>query len=391
MSNHFPEPRKVRQLPNIFQVAFSLAGEQRDLVRSIAEEVEKKLGSPNVFFDEWFEAYIAGDDADLKLQEIYGTKCVLAVVCVSGRYGNKPWTLAEHAAIRARQMKSRTSADKRDQLGVLPIRVGDGDVEGILFNAIVPDIREKTVSEAAELIVERLGLLSPIPDNNTRPDLDWPEQLPSLRWPMANHTEVRVAFERLLTRKSPWRVLLVRGASEVGKSHVTRQMLGNALRVPDLACGRFDFKGSTDLDAELRSFIQHFDVALPAPGQRLNERLGCVFDALKRRAHAALYIFDTYEAAGEAQDWMEKQLLPSLIRATWLRVIIAGQRVPDRTDAIWETDAHPVITLNPPPPADWLEYAKQYHPDLTLEYVETTCKLASNKATVLQQLLGPGT
>jgi hypothetical protein len=104
-----------------------------------------------------------------------------------------------------------------------------------------------------------------------------------------------------------------------------------------------------------------------------------------------LLVFDTYEAAGEAQDWMEKQLLPSLIRATWLRVVITGQRVPDRSGAIWESDASPVITLNPPPPADWLEYAKQYHPELTLEYVETTCKLASNKATVLQQLLGPRT
>ena len=45
---------------------------------------------------------------------------------------------------------------------------------------------------------------------------------------------------------------------------------------------------------------------------------------LKQRARPALLVFDTYEAAGEAQDWMEKQLLPSLIRATWLRVVMAG-------------------------------------------------------------------
>lgn len=381
----------LRQPPERFQVAFSFAGEQRDLVRAVAEAVEKELGSPNVFFDEWFEHYIAGDDADLKLQEIYGEGCELVVVCVSGRYGGKPWTLAEHAAIRARQMKSRNSENERDRLGILPIRVGEGDVQGILFNAIVPDIREGSVAKAAELIIERLRLMHPILDKDVLGALDWPEQPPPVRWPMADHREVRTAFELLLTRTAPWRVLLVRGPSEAGKSHITRQMLGNALRVPDLACGRFDFKGTTDMDAELRAFVQQLDVTLPPPGQRLNERLGHVLDALKQRAHPALLVFDTYEAAGEAQDWMEKQLLPNLIRATWLRLVITGQRVPDRSSAIWESDAAPLITLKPPPPADWLEYAKQYNADLTLEEVEKICRLASHKASTLQQLFGPRT
>ena len=73
----------TRDVPERFLVAFSLAGEQRDLVRTIAEAVENKLGCGAVFLDEWFEHYIAGDDADLKLQDIYGRRCDLAVVCVS--------------------------------------------------------------------------------------------------------------------------------------------------------------------------------------------------------------------------------------------------------------------------------------------------------------------
>lgn len=51
----------VRQLPESFQVAFSFAGEQRELVRSIAEAVEQHLGPSRVFLD-----------ADLKLQKLYG-------------------------------------------------------------------------------------------------------------------------------------------------------------------------------------------------------------------------------------------------------------------------------------------------------------------------------
>jgi|GEM_PF-5231118 len=153
--------RPARAVPDSFLVAFSFAGEQRDLVSAIAHEVEKRLGRGTVFYDEWFEHYLAGADADLKLQNIYGQRCALAVVCVSQRYGGKPWTLAEHEAVRARQMKARASKDKRDREAILPIRVGDGDVEGILFNAIVPDCRSRSAADSAILIVDRLRLVAP--------------------------------------------------------------------------------------------------------------------------------------------------------------------------------------------------------------------------------------
>src|ERR1051326_858730 len=132
-----------RVVPEKFLFAFSFAGEERDLVRSLAEAVEKRLGWGTVFLDEWFEYFIAGNDADIKLQEIYGERCELAVVCVSSRYGEKPWTDAEHAAIRARLMKSGSSSGKREGAAVLPVRVGDGDIKNIPFNTIVPDVREK--------------------------------------------------------------------------------------------------------------------------------------------------------------------------------------------------------------------------------------------------------
>jgi hypothetical protein len=166
-------------------------------------------------------------------------------------------------------------------------------------------------------------------------------------------------------------------------------MLSNALRVPGLGCGRFDFKGIIDMDAEVRAFVQDLDVPLPPVGSRLNERLGHILNGLKQRPRPALMVFDTYESAGEAQDWVEKQLLPSLIRATWLRVVIAGQRIPERPGAIWEEDACPIITLKPPPAPDWLNYGKRHRPELTLADVEIACRLACDRASLLAQLLGP--
>jgi nucleoid-associated protein YgaU len=146
------------QPPERFLVAFSYAGEQRELVSGVAHELAQSLGQANVFFAEWWEHYLAGGDADLKLQELYENATVV-VVCVSERYGDKAWTRAEHAAIRARLMKAEDSGDENDKLGVLPVRVGEGDVGGLPFNTIIPDIRLRTHREAAALVIDRLALV----------------------------------------------------------------------------------------------------------------------------------------------------------------------------------------------------------------------------------------
>jgi hypothetical protein len=385
----------ARELPEKFLVAFSLAGEQREFVRAIAEAVESHLGRGAVFLDEWFEHYIAGDDADLKLQDIYGRRCELAVVCVSGRYGSKPWTQAEHRAIRARFMQCSTGSDERLRDSILPIRVGDGEVQGILFNTVAPDVRNRSAMESAALVIARLHLVRP--DLMKTGSVDgssgsaWPERPPALSWPMADHSGVRDAFGELLTSQARWRLLRIRGDSDTGKSHVTRQMLANVLAVPEIGCGRFDFKGTTDMDREVGVFVQELGVPVPGAAQRLHERLEQILAALKQRSRPTLLIFDTYEMVGEAQEWVAKTLLQTLIRATWLRVVIAGQNVPDASGAVWTAVARPSLVLARPLPQDWFDYGKQYHANLTLAEVETACRLASGKGVgVLAQLLGPG-
>ncbi len=289
-------------------------------------------------------------------------------------------------------MQCSAAPDKRERDSNLAIRAGEGDVEGILFNAIVPDVRCRSAAESAELIVGRLRLLQPDPKTESvarPPGSAWPEMPPPLSWPMADHSGAREAFGELLTSRVAWRLLRIESASETGKSHVTRQMLANALAVPEVACGRFDFKGTTDMDREVRAFVQDLGVPAPPAAARLHERLDQILDALERRSRPTLLIFDTYEMAGDAGEWVEKSLLQSLIRATWLRVVIAGQQIPDAAGAVWAAVARPTLRLLRPPPEDWFEYGKQHRGDLTLAEVETACRLASHKASLLAQLLGP--
>lgn len=374
-----------------YLVAFSLAGEQHDLVLAIAKAAKEQLGEGRVFFYEWFQHLVAGQDADLKLQKIYGEECALVVLCVSASYGKKSWTLLEYEAIRDRYYKARASGDAEKMFAVLPIRVGDGDIPGLTSSTTVaPDARELGVAAAVKLIIDRLREIDPDLVPAAAPVDSWPQPPKNLIWPMADHTHVRTAFAKLLTRDTPERCLLLRGKSEAGKSHITKQMHANGLAIEDLGCGRLDLKGTTEI--ALDGFVQDLGIDTPAPAGRLSERLGEVLGALRERKRPSLLIFDTYEAAaGETEEWMGTALLPALVRSKWLRVVIAGQRTPERAGAAWELVSAPVMEVIPPQPEDWYTFGKQHHADLDFAFVKQAVVFSSNKASLLSELLGPST
>ena len=150
-----------RRLPDRFLVAFSFAGEQRELVRAVAEAAEQRLGWGTVFYDEWFEADLAGSAGDLKLQRKYLEECEVVVFCPSTEYGKTEWTITEWDAIRARHMRLRADPERRAAERILPLRVADGDVEGLLDNALWVDARHRTAKYVADLIVHKLNKFVP--------------------------------------------------------------------------------------------------------------------------------------------------------------------------------------------------------------------------------------
>ena len=352
----------------------------------MAQEVEAILGRSTVFYDDWYEHWIAGMDADLLLQKLYEKRAELVVVCVSGAYADKPWTRTEHRAVRARLMRAATMEERHQ---ILPVRVGDGEVEGVLFNEIVPDCRHKTAVEAAELIVARLNLVRAYATDEEPIIAGWPNDAPVLYWPMADHGEARKAFAGLLSEGVSERALLVRGASETGKSHMSKQMIRNATLLPGVVSGRFDFKGTTNMGVEIEAFSRPLGIEPPV-GQTLSERLAKIFTELRQRARPTLLVFDTYEAAGEAKDWIEGVLLPHLVYALWLRVVIVGQSVPNRVGSTWEAVAAGPLTLRLPGAEDWLAYGRENRGEtVNLDFVTQAHQLADGKPSLLAGLLGP--
>ena len=143
-----------------FSIAISFAGDnKRDQVRQVAEILKNKIGDGRVFFDEWFEAELAGHDANTVLQNIYQKSSRLIVTCVCKRYNEKPWTQDEWRAIQSfeRTIRDAGSANKK-RMRFLPLRFGDGEVDGLFDSAIVPDVRKRSPEQIADLILERLKL-----------------------------------------------------------------------------------------------------------------------------------------------------------------------------------------------------------------------------------------
>lgn len=220
--------------------------------------------------------------------------------------------------------------------------------------------------------------------------VDWPDAVDSLKWPLANHDDARLAFAELVTRSATFRLLAIKGSSETGKSHLTEQFYNNASRrVTVCRCARFDFKGTDQIDQTLATFVQHLDVPLP-PADSLSERLRHILQSLTQRQQPSLLIFDTYEDSGEADRWMRESLLTSLHRHPWLRVVIAGQEVPACHGKLWDDDTK-VLTLTQPDAVHWHEYAKANGHTMPLRFIKEAHKHIQGKASILAQLCGPKT
>ncbi len=369
-----------------FRIAFSFAGEKRDFVAQVAGILAKRFGEDHILYDKYHEAEFARSNLAFHLTALYHEEADLVVAVLCNAYETKEWCGLEWNAIYGLIKKRKVGE-------VMLSRFDQVEGEGLFGLAGFIDLDHETPERAATLILERLALNEGHPKGHytsgpgtTR---DWPDVAPALDWPVADHTEAQLAFAQLITRTAPFRLLPIHGSSETGKSHLTKQFLRNALKIPDLTCGRFDFKGSSDMDGALRTFAQQLEVAAPAPGTGVSGQLAHIFATLKGAARPTLLIFDTFELAGEADRWVKENLLLSIVRAPWLRVIIVGQHVPKPHGEAWEGSSSKPVELRPPTPQEWFDYGQPHKPGLTLEFVRQVHAYSDGKSTLLAQLLGP--
>ena len=104
-----------------YDVALSFAGEDRAIVRELATKL--KSAGYLVFFDEFQEAELWGEDLSVKLKQVYKEQARFCVMFISEHYARKPWTNHERQAALSRAFNERRAY-------ILPIRIDDTELPG---------------------------------------------------------------------------------------------------------------------------------------------------------------------------------------------------------------------------------------------------------------------
>ena len=142
---------KKTDLPNFrFEVALSFPGEHRRFVRKVANKIAKSIGKDRVFFDEWYEAELAGKNGDLKLQQIYRNQSKLVVPFFS-EYYEKQWCRIEWDAVRTMLI------ERRDDNAVMAIRMDMAPIPGWQSIDFHISRKKRTAEQIAGLILQKIG------------------------------------------------------------------------------------------------------------------------------------------------------------------------------------------------------------------------------------------
>jgi hypothetical protein len=166
-------------------------------------------------------------------------------------------------------------------------------------------------------------------------------------------------FEQMMTGQSLQRILLVKGASNTGKTLLSAELRAYAQHL-NLSTALIDFKGCPSLDDLFQTLCLDLGpTVLPnACTATGTARLYQLISDLQRLESPLSLIFDTYEqASADAQTWLESQLLARLDRARAVVVVIGGQHIPEYHKFPWSMlaeaiDLQPVQEVN-----DWLEFS----------------------------------
>ena len=131
-----------------FDVALSFAGEDRRHAEKLAALLN--AGGYTVFYDEYERADLWGRDLYVHLSSVYKDKAHYCVVFLSQNYARKLWTRHE-----LRSAQARAFEENREY--ILPVRLDDTEIEGILPTVMYLDLREMSIEDVYQALVQKLS------------------------------------------------------------------------------------------------------------------------------------------------------------------------------------------------------------------------------------------
>ena len=143
-----PSPPRREPPPQIYDVALSFAGEDREYVEQVATALRE--GGVSVFYDQFERADLWGKNLIDHLARIYQNRSRYVVMFISKYYVEKAWTAHERQHAQARALVAKEEY-------ILPARFDDTEVPGMTNTVGYVDLRKTTPTEFVVLILRKLG------------------------------------------------------------------------------------------------------------------------------------------------------------------------------------------------------------------------------------------
>ena len=131
-----------------YDVALSFAGKDRHHAEKLAKLL--KAGGYSVFYDEFELAQLWGKDLYVHLSSVYKDQARYCVMFLSEHYTQKLWANHELKNAQAR-------AFQESQEYILPIRLDDTEIPGILPTVGYLDLDSMTIEKIYHVLVEKLS------------------------------------------------------------------------------------------------------------------------------------------------------------------------------------------------------------------------------------------
>jgi len=131
-----------------FDIAISFAGENRSIAQDLAK-ILKQHGLL-VFYDDDEQAELIGENLTEYLADLYKNKASYCIVLVSEQYIKQRWCRHEWRAAQARAFEDF------DQAYILPIRIDEAELPGMLSTVGFLSLKLKSLDEIAQIIKDKV-------------------------------------------------------------------------------------------------------------------------------------------------------------------------------------------------------------------------------------------
>jgi tetratricopeptide (TPR) repeat protein len=163
-----------------YDVALSYASEDRASAESLAQALRQR--GVKVFYDRYEKAALWGQNLYTYLSDLYQNQALYSVLFLSQHYASKLWTSHERKAAQARALKEQGEY-------ILPIRLDDTEIPGLLPTVAYLSWPPETAESIADAVVEKLRSQKTseqwLEEGNRYCQIDW-------------YNEALVAYERAI-------------------------------------------------------------------------------------------------------------------------------------------------------------------------------------------------